>query len=77
LTPGAKFWAVFAATGITAELVGFATQQQDLMLSPHGRRWLRTDTPAGRAVVTVGIGAGATWLAHHLIATPLGTPPNR
>jgi hypothetical protein len=67
MTPGAKFWAAFAATGVAVELVGFATQRQDWMFSPHGRQWLRTDTPVGRACTTVGIGAGATWLAHHLI----------
>ena len=70
MTPGGKFWAVFAATGVAAELVGFVTQKQDWMFSPHGRRWCHTDTTAGRALVTVGIGAGATWLAHHLIDTP-------
>lgn len=66
MTPGGKFWAAFAAVGIGVELVGFVTQHQDWMFSPHGRRWLRADTPAGRAF----IGAGATTLAHHLITTP-------
>lgn len=74
MTSGAKFWAAYAAIGITAELVGFVTQRQDWMLSPHGRRWLRADTPAGRAFITVGIGAGATTLAHHLITLPTEEP---
>lgn len=63
-------WAGLVGTPVVVELWAFATGRQQWMLSPHGRRWLRTDTPAGRAVVTVGVGAGATWLAHHLITIP-------
>lgn len=60
-------WAALIGAPVTVELVAFAAGAQQWMLSPHARRWTRTDTAAGRALVTVGIGAGATWLAHHWI----------
>jgi len=63
-------WAALVGAPVAVELVAWATGRQEWMLSPHARRWARVDTPAGRALVTAGVGAGATWLAHHLITIP-------
>lgn len=65
-----RVWAALIGGPVALELVAFAFGWQEWMLSPHARRWTRTDTAAGRALVTVGIGAGATWLAHHWITVP-------
>lgn len=67
---GRLAWAALIGVPTALELWAFATDRPEWMLCPHARWALRCDTPAGRALVTAGIGAGATWLAHHLITIP-------
>jgi hypothetical protein len=61
------FWLALAVTGTTVELWAVATKRDHLTLSCSARRALRCHTKAGRAVTTIGIGAGASWLANHLL----------
>lgn len=61
------FWLALAATGTAVELWALATNREHLTLSKSARRALRCHTKAGRAVTTVGIGAGSAWLANHLL----------
>lgn len=69
------FWLALAATGTAVELWAVATKRDHLTLSRSARRALRCHTKAGRAITTVGIGAGAAWLSNHLLATiPEETP---
>lgn len=72
---GDWFWAGLAAAGVAVELWAVATKRDHLTLSRSARRALRCHTRAGRAVTTVGIGAGASWLANHLLTiTPEEKP---
>jgi hypothetical protein len=69
------FWLALAATGTAGELWAVATKREHLTLSRSARRALRCHTKAGRAVTTIGIGAGSAWLANHLLTTiPEETP---
>lgn len=61
------FWLALAVTGTAVELWAIATKRDHLTLSKSARRALRCHTKAGRAVTTVGIGAGSAWLANHLL----------
>lgn len=61
------FWLALGVTGTAVELWAVATKRDHLTLSRSARRALRCHTRAGRAVTTVGIGAGASWLANHLL----------
>jgi hypothetical protein len=61
------FWLALAVTGTAVELWAVATRRDHLTLSVSARRALRCHTPIGRAVTTVGIGAGSAWLANHLL----------
>lgn len=61
------FWLALAATGTAFELWALATKREHLTLSPSARRALRCHTRGGRAFTTVVIGAGASWLANHLL----------
>jgi hypothetical protein len=61
------FWLTLAATGTAVELWAVATKREHLTLSRTARRALRCHTKAGRAFTTVAIGAGASWLGHHLL----------
>lgn len=61
------FWLALAATGTAVELWALATKRDHLTLSKSARRALRCHTKAGRAVTTIGIGAGAAWLSNHLL----------
>ena len=64
------FWLAIFATGTAVELWAVGTKRDHLTLSRSARRALRCHTRIGRAVTTVGIGAGASWLANHLLTTP-------
>jgi hypothetical protein len=69
------FWLALAVTGTAVELWAVATHRDHLTLSKSARRALRCHTKAGRAVTTIGIGAGSAWLANHLLTiTPEETP---
>jgi hypothetical protein len=69
------FWLALAATGTAVELWAVATKRDHLTLSKSARRALRCHTRAGRAFTTVAIGAGASWLGHHLLTVqPEETP---
>ena len=69
------FWLALAATGTAVELWALATKREHLTLSKSARRALRCHTKAGRAVTTIGIGAGSAWLANHLLTIqPEETP---
>lgn len=70
MTPPRITWAVLIGAPTALELWAFLTGRDHWTLSPHLRCVARADTPAGRAAVTVATGAGATWLAHHLITIP-------
>lgn len=61
------FWMTLAAAGTGVELWAVATKREHLTLSRSARRALRCHTKAGRAFTTVAIGAGASWLGHHLL----------
>ena len=61
------FWLALAATGTAVELWAIATKRDHLTLSKTARRALRCHTPIGRAITTIGIGAGSAWLANHLL----------
>jgi hypothetical protein len=61
------FWLALGVTGTAVELWAVATKRDELTLSRSARRALRCHTKLGRAVTTVGIGAGASWLANHLL----------
>jgi hypothetical protein len=61
------FWLTLAATGTAVELWAVATKREHLTLSRSARRALRCHTRGGRAFTTVAIGAGASWLGHHLL----------
>lgn len=63
-------WAALLGAGCALEAWALTTDRQHWTLSRVSRRWLRADTPAGRALIVSGVGAGATALAHHLIAMP-------
>jgi len=65
-----QVWAILIGAPVAVELWAFLTDHPEWTLSPHLRCLSRCDTPAGRAAVTVATGAGATWLAHHLITIP-------
>ena len=68
MTP-ARFWSGFAIVGITVEAWGLShPDRNDWTASPNIRRGLRCNTPAGRAVTTVVLGAGASWLVNHLLS---------
>lgn len=70
------FWLALGVTGTGVELWAVATKRDHLTLSRSARRALRCHTKAGRAITTVGIGAGASWLANHLLTiTPEETTP--
>lgn len=69
------FWLTLAVTGTAFELWAVATKRDHLTLSRSARRALRCHTRGGRAFTTVAIGAGASWLANHLLTvTPEETP---
>lgn len=69
------FWLTLAAAGTGVELWAVATKRDHLTLSRSARRALRCHTRGGRAFTTVAIGAGASWLANHLLTvTPEETP---
>lgn len=61
------FWLALAATGTAVELWAVATKRDHLTLSRSARRALRCHTKAGRALTTIAIGAGSSWLANHLL----------
>jgi hypothetical protein len=61
------FWLALAVTGTAVELWAVATKRDHLTLSRSARRALRCHTRGGRAFTTVAIGAGASWLANHLL----------
>ena len=61
------FWLALAATGTCVELWAVGSKRDHLTLSRSARRALRCHTKAGRVVTTVTIGAGASWLANHLL----------
>ena len=61
------FWLALAATGTAVELWAVATKRDHLTLSKSARRALRCHTRGGRALTTIGIGAGSAWLANHLL----------
>jgi hypothetical protein len=67
MTP-ARFWAGFFGVGLAVEMWGLSHPDRNpWTASPNIRAALRADTPAGRALITIGIGAGSSWLAHHLL----------
>ena len=53
------FWLALAVTGTAVELWAVATKRDHLTLSKSARRALRCHTRAGRALTTIGIGAGS------------------
>lgn len=65
-----QVWSALIGVPAALEVWASLTDHPEWTLSPHARVWVRTDTAVGRAFVTVATGAGATWLAHHLITTP-------
>lgn len=72
---GDLFWLGLAGAGTAVELWALATKRDHLTLSRTARRALRCHTRAGRAFTTVAIGAGASWLGHHLLTiNPEETP---
>lgn len=72
---GDLFWLGLAVTGTAVELWALATKRDHLTLSRSARRALRCHTRSGRAFTTVAIGAGASWLGHHLLTiNPEETP---
>lgn len=67
MTP-ARFWTAFTVVGLAVEAWGLSREDRnDWTASPNIRAALKAETPLGRAVITTGIGAGATWLSHHLL----------
>lgn len=60
-------WAALLGTPTALELWAVATGRTHWTLSPQLRWALRCQTRPGRATTTVLFGAGATWLAHHLL----------
>jgi hypothetical protein len=67
MTP-ARFWTAFAIVGLGVEAWGLSrAERNDWTASPNIRAACRAETPLGRAILTTGIGAGATWLSHHLL----------
>ena len=64
----AHFWGGFVALGLAVEAWGLShPDRNDWTASPNIRAALKAETPLGRAIITTGIGAGATWLSHHLL----------
>jgi len=61
------FWLALAVTGTGVELWAVFTHRDRYTLSKSARRALRCHTKPGRAFTTVAIGAGASWLANHLL----------
>jgi len=62
------FWLSLATTGTTVELWALRTKRDHLTLSRSARRALHCHTKVGRVVTTAFIGAGSTWLCHHLLS---------
>lgn len=60
-------WAALVGTPIAVELWAVATDRTPWTLSPTLRWALRCDTRFGRVVTPVLVGAGSSWLAHHLL----------
>lgn len=67
MTPG-RFWSAFAALGLAVEAFGLSDPERNRWTaSPNIRALAHPETPAGRALITTGIGAGSAWLVHHLL----------
>jgi hypothetical protein len=60
-------WAVLVGVPTALELWAVATDHVPWTLSPTLRWALRCETPFGRVVTPVLVGAGSSWLAHHLL----------
>lgn len=69
------FWGALTVTGTAVEAWALVTDRPGWTLSRVARRTLRCHTPVGRAVTTAAIGAGSSWLAHHLITLPTEESP--
>ena len=61
------FWLTLAVTGTAVEVWAVATRRDHLTLSRSARRALRCHTKGGRVFTNLAVGAGASWLANHLI----------
>lgn len=70
MTPPRAVWAVLVGVPTALELWAFATHRDEWTLSPHLRAATRAGSPWGNASVIAFVGAGSTWLAHHLITIP-------
>lgn len=71
--PPRLVWAALLGVPTALELWAVATARTPWTLSPQLRWALRCDRPFGRVVTPVLVGAGSSWLAHHLLT--IDAPP--
>lgn len=61
------FWLGLAVAGAGFEAWALKSGRDELTASRSVRRALHCHTPVGRFATTALIGAGSSWLAHHLL----------
>ena len=60
-------WAALIGVPTAFELAMVVTGRTEWTASPQLRWALRCNTKAGQATTTLLVGAGSSWLAHHLL----------